>query len=282
VRILRFVFGVLAILMLSRPAVAQQRPLLTEDPEPIGSGRMLIEGGIDGARDRQYPASGLGGNLWRAPTIGVSIGISSIAELQIDGGFYNRLTITRRQDAPLSNLLTVTGNSTHDVEDFVVGTKIRLLPESAKHPAFGLRFATQLPNAGNESGLGLDTTDFFASLLAAKTVQSIRIVGNLGLGILGDPTEGHRQNDVLTYGASLARALTDRAELVGELNGRVSTRKGDPFPGTESRGLLNLGGRYTRGSVRLDAAVFFGLTTVDPTIGFTTGFTYVFNAFQIP
>jgi hypothetical protein len=182
----------------------------------------------------------------------------------------------------LSNLLTVTGNSTHDVEDFVVGTKIRLLPEAAKHPAFGLRFATRLPNAENESGLGLDTTDFFASLLAAKTVRSIRVVGNIGLAILGDPTEGHRQNDLLTYGASFARALTDRAELVGELNGRVSTRKGDAYPGTESRGLLNLGGRYTRGSVRLDAAVFIGLTPIDPTIGFTTGFTYVFNAFQIP
>jgi hypothetical protein len=282
VRISRFVLGALVLLMLSQSALAQQRPLLTEDPESIGAGRLLIEGGIDGAHDRQYPASGLEGNLWRAPTIGVSIGISSIAELQIDGGFYNQLTITNRQDAPLSDLLTVTGNSTHDVEDFVVGTKIRLLGESAKHPAFGLRLATRLPNAGNESGLGLDTTDFFASLLAAKTVQSIRIVGNLGLGILGDPTEGHRQNDVLTYGASLARALTDRAELVGELNGRVSTRTGDPFPGTESRGLLNLGGRYTRGSVRLDAAVFLGLTTVDPTIGFTTGFTYVFNAFQMP
>jgi hypothetical protein len=78
-----------------------------------------------------------------------------------------------------------------------------------------------------------------------------------------------------------ARSPTTR-KVVGELTGRVSTRRGDPFPGTESRGLLNLGGRYTRGSVRLDAAVFFGLTTVDPTIGFTTGFTYVFNAFQIP
>ena len=33
---------------------------------------------------------------------------------------------------------------------------------------------------------------------------------------------------------------------------------------------------------RFDAGVFLGLTTVDPTIGFTTGFTYVFNAFTIP
>ncbi len=42
--------------------------------------------------------------------------------------------------------------------------------------------------------------------------------------------------------------MTQQAELVGELNGRVSTRSGDPFPGTESRGIVKLGGRYTRGS----------------------------------
>jgi hypothetical protein len=34
--------------------------------------------------------------------------------------------------------------------------------------------------------------------------------------------------------------------------------------------------------VRLDAGVFVGLTTIDPTIGFTLGFTYVLNAFTLP
>ena len=137
-------------------------------------------------------------------------------------------------------------------------------------------------NASNEKGLGLDTTDFFASLLFAKTVQSVRVVGNIGVGILADPTNGNRQNDALTYGLSFARALTQQTEFVGELNGRLSTRSGDPFPGTESRGLLKLGGRYTIGSLRLDSGVFFGLTTIDPTIGVTAGFTYVFNAFTVP
>ncbi len=164
----------------------------------------------------------------------------------------------------------------------MIATKIRLLPETAGRPAVGVRFATKLPNASNESGLGLDTTDFFVAGLFGKTVRSIRFVGNVGLGILADPVRGDRQNDVLTYGLSFARALTDRAEVVGELNGRLSTRKGSAFPGTETRGLLNLGGRYTRASIRLDAGLFFGLTTIDPTMGFTTGLTFVFNAFQVP
>jgi hypothetical protein len=269
-------------LMWAPPAAAQQRPLVTEDPETIGAGRVLLEGGIDFARGQVYPLSGLEGNLWRVPTVGLSIGISSIAEVQIDGGLYNRLAITERNSAPLASAVTSVGATTHDVEDFVMGTKIRLAPETPQRPAFGFRFATKLPNASNESGLGTDTTDFLASLLAAKTVQSVRVVGNFGFGILADPLQGDRQNDVITYGLSLARAVTQQAEFVGEVNGRVSTRAGGAPIGTESRSLLKFGGRYTRGTVRLDGALYVGLTSVDPTVGFTTGVTYVFDAFTIP
>ena len=264
------------------PVRAQQRPLVTEDPETIGAGRVLVEAGLDYAHSQPFPVSGLEGNLWRVPTFGLSVGISSIAEVQIDGGFYNRLAIKSRSSAPLASAVTATGQTTHDVEDVVMATKIRLAPETAGRPAFGFRFATKLPNASNESGLGTDTTDFLASLLVAKTVESVRVVGNIGVGILADPTQGDRQNDVVTYGLSFARAVTQQTEFVGEVNGRASTRSGGAFPGTESRGTLKFGGRYTRGAIRVDAGVFVGLTTVDPTVGFTTGFTYVFNAVTIP
>ena len=74
-----------------------------------------------------------------------------------------------------------------------VRTKIRIASEGVKRPAFGFRFATKLPNAGNESGLGLDTTDFFASILMGKTTRQVRIVGNFGLAILANPTEATSQ-----------------------------------------------------------------------------------------
>lgn len=278
-----FLISALALLTFSASALAQQRPLTTEDPEPIGAGRLLVEGGVDYEHDVQYPVSGLEGNLWRLPVMGVSLGISSIAEFQVDGGPFNHLAITRRNNGPLSDLPEIAGkDSVHDVEDVVVATKIRIVAEGVGHPAVAFRFATRLPDAEWQHGIGLDTTDFYTSMLLAKTVQSVRVVGNIGAGILGDPTDGHRQNDVLTYGASLARAVTDRSEMVGEINGRVSTRNHGALPGTESRSLLKFGGRYTRGSVRLDAAAIFGLTAVDPTIGFTAGFTYVFHAFNVP
>ena len=264
-------------------AGAQQRPLVTEDPETIGAGRVLLETGLDYGRGVEYAVSGLTGQLLRVPLIGVSIGISSIAELQFDGGFYNRLTITERDPAaPLADLVTATGDSTSSVEDLVIATKIRILGETAERPAFGLRLATKLPNASNESGIGLDTTDFLASLLVGKTVRSVRTVINGGFAILGDPVVGNRQTDVITLGVSLARALTQAAELVGEVNGLFDTRVHTPDrPGT-TRGAVRLGARYTVGGWRGDAALVFGLTSRDPGIGFAAGFTYVFTAFQIP
>jgi hypothetical protein len=273
---------VVVCLLVPHILFAQQRPLVTEDPETIGAGLVLIEGGFDQQHDVYYPASGLKGNLLRLPTLGVSFGLSSIAELQIDGGLYNRLSVTSRRTAPLSSLLTFSGDSTHDVEDIVVATKIRVLAETPGRPAFGVRFATRLPNASNESGLGLDTTDFYVSATVGKTVQSIRFVGNVGLGILGDPVDGNRQNDVLTYGASFARAVRQGLEVVGEVNGRLDTRAGDPPVGTESRGAFRLGGRFTKSTVRIDAGLIFGFTERDPSIGLTAGATWVFKGFTIP
>ena len=272
----------LIFLTIPASAFGQQRPLVTEDPETIGAGRVLIEGGIDYFRDVEYPASGLTGHLRRFPLIGISLGIGSVGEAQIDGGLYNHLSITERRPAALSHMLVVPGDSTWHVEDMVVGTKVRLISEGVSRPAIALRSATKLPMASNESGLGLDTIDFYSSLIVGKTVQSVRLVGNIGLGILGDPTRGDRQNDVLTYGMSFARAVTQRGEVVAEINGRKDTRFGDPPPGTESRSMLRFGGRYTVGPLRADAALMFGVTSNDPTVGVAAGFTYVFDAFQTP
>ncbi len=264
------------------PAFAQSRPLVTEDPETVGPGQVLVEAGIDYAQDAYYPVSGLIGNLWRVGTIGFSFGVSSIAEIQLDGGLRDRLAITSRMpDAPLADMLTVMGDSTSDFEDATIGAKVRFLAETETRPAMSIRFNTRLPNAGNESGLGKDTSDFNFGLAIGKTVQSIRVVGNFGFGILGDPTRGDRQNDVLNYGISVARAVAVGVEVVGELNGRMNTRSGTPPPGTDSLSMMRVGTRFTRGPVRVDGALLVGVTERDPTWGFTAGLTWVFKAFDV-
>lgn len=262
-------------------AAGQQRPLVTEDPETVGTGLVLIEAGVDHERERKYVVSGLNGHLTSFPRLGVSVGLSPIAEFQLDGMSINHLEITRRVPAPLSGMLKVDGDRTRSLEDLVVGMKIRILGERAVLPALGFRFATKLPNAGNEEGLGLDTTDFFASLLAGKTIRSTRFVLNLGLAILGDPTRGDRQNTTPTYGLSIAHAVARGVEIVGEVAGRANVRRGPAPPGTESAGSMRVGGRITRGPVRVDGALLYGLSPNDASLGATAGFTWVFRAFSL-
>ena len=271
-----------ALAFSARPALAQSRPLVTEDPETVPVGKILLEGGFDITRDTFFPASGLTGTFWRIGTFGLSFGVSSIAEIQLDGGFRNRLKIvTADPDAPLASMLTATGSTTSDFEDLQIGAKVRIASETASRPALAIRFSTRLPNAGNESGLGLDTTDFHFMFLGAKTVQSVRFAGNFGFGILGDPTRGDRQNDVIDYGVSVARAVATGAEVVAEINGRFSSRSGEAPIGTGTRSMLRAGGRFTRGPVRLDGALLIGITTDDPSWGMSAGFTWVFKAFTV-
>ena len=269
-------------LVVSSSAAAQQRPLVTEDPETVGGGRVLVEAGIDVARSIFFPGSGLTGNLIEVPTVGVSIGLSSIAELQFDGGLYRRLHVTDRELAPNSYKLTFPGDSTSDVDDLVVATKLKVLSERGRRPSFGLRLATKLPNASNETGLGLDTLDFSAVILAGKTVGSNRFVANLGGAILGDTVRGDRQSDVLVYGLSMAHAIADGLEVVGEVHGQAQWAWEFPRPGAASRATFRGGIRYTHGGGRIDAGLLVGTTREDPGLGLTVGYTHVFDAFTPP
>jgi len=80
----------------------------------------------------------------------------------------------------------------------------------------------------------------------------------------------------------VARAVRQGLEIVGEINGRLDTRKGKAPVGTESRGAMRIGGRFTRSTVRADAGLIVGMTSKDPSIGVTAGLTWVFKGFTIP
>jgi hypothetical protein len=278
---IRIFVSVLFVLCLAaRPASAQQRPLVTEDPETVGLNRTLIEAGVEFDKDQLYPAAGLRGDTTHIATFGVSVGIGPSAEIQIDGGFLQRLTITERL---VSSSPFEVGDSVSTLEDFVVATKIRLVSETETRPTVGVRFGTKLPTADAEKVMGLGTTDFFATFLMAKTVQSVRTVGNAGFVVLGNPLEGRDHARALSFGVSIARALTNEFELVGELNGRFKPF-GDSVDGADlgtgplgGRGVFRFAGRYTYSLFRLDAGLLLGLTARDPSFGITAGATYVIS-----
>lgn len=277
-----FLFVVIAGLSGAGPARAQQRPLLTEDPTPIAAGAFLVELGVEVEIDRSFPLSGLEGDLYRLPYLGLSFGLGNVAEFQVDAGF-NLLHVRDRNPAPLTGDLDFSGDMTTDIEDPVVATKVRLLSETRRAPGVALRVATRLPSASNESGIGNDTIDWFMTVLAGKTLSDLRVVANFGLGVLPVPLQGDRQNDVLTGGLSVAWRHAGGLEVVGEVNGRMDV-EGEPPVGTEDRGQLRLGVRYPLGALldsrfRLDGGILVGLTEVDPDVGATIGVTAVTRSF---
>ena len=266
-----------SILLAAIPASAQQRPLVTEDPETVGINHVLVEAGVEFDRDQFYPATGLTGDTTHIAVTGVSVGIGPSAELQVDGGFYQRLTVTRRVLTPLSGTLIFVGDTTSSLEDLTVATKLRIVQESDQHPGFGVRIGTKLPLADRKQGIGLGTTDFFASLLAAKTVRSVRTVGNVSMLVLGNPIVAQDSRPAVGFGVSVARAVTNELEAVGEINGHFGPIGDTPSIGLSSRGVLRFAARYTQGLLRFDGGLLIGLTSRDPAFGITAGATYVFG-----
>lgn len=276
---MRRVLTSMLLLCLAGPVAgyAQQRPLVTEDPETIGTGRILLEGGFELDDDQSNDAYGVKGDISHIGTFGVSVGFSSNGEIQIDGGLIQRLDISDRTlGAPLfATLPLAPGEQSSGLADLVLATKIRFASETDARPAFGVRLGVKLPIADEDKGIGLGTTDFFVSALVAKTVQSVRTVGNVGLFVLGNPEAAQEAATALGFGVSVARAVTNAFEVVGELNGRLTPFEKIVPAGLESRGVFRLAGRYTYSMFRVDFGLVAGVTDRDPSFGISAGATYV-------
>jgi hypothetical protein len=105
-------------------------------------------------------------------------------------------------------------------------------------------------------------------------VQSVRTVGNVGLFFLDNPA-GDDAVTALGFGASIARAITNEFEVVGEVNGRLEPFEKIVPAGLESRAVFRLAGRYTYAMLRLDFGILAGFTDRDPGFGISAGATYV-------
>jgi hypothetical protein len=266
----------LSMIVLCLPATpcrAQQRPLKTDDPELVAVGRIRIEEGIDYLQGQQFPLSGLKGDLTRLGVTSVHVGVGEYAEFQLSGVIRDFLSITQRSTPVIPP--TSQGNATSDFGDIVLATKLRLLGERGKRPALAFKFAVELPIETNESGLGTDEMQFFAAILASKTLGRAQLLGNLGLAILGSPVLPNTQADKLTYGFGIVLRLHRRFNLVGEVIGR----EGPERVGNENRAEARLGLRLLSGAVRWDVAGIAGLRRYDTNSGISLGLTYEFQAF---
>lgn len=279
-RLLTIVFAVAAVSV----ADAQQRPLLTDDIDITPQGAFEIGAGVDFIQNAKFSLSGLRGDLTRVGDIRIKTGLSSNVEIQIEGTLQNFLAINSQGTSAIP--LTVTGNSTNDFDDFTMSTKVKLLNETKNLPAVGIKFGFQMPNTDQAKGIGTNQINIFSKVIiqkrfgkrAGKTPLA-NIYGNLGLGIMNAPLANFTQNDVLLYGFAGVFRLSDRINIVSEVNGRLNTRSGDAPLGTESIGQFRVGTQVKASGLRFDAAALFGLTKFSPRTGVVFGVTYVSPSF---
>ncbi len=258
-------------------ARAQQRPLITEDVDIIPPGSMRIEAGIDFLQGARYTVSGLTGDLTRVGVIGINIGFSPNVEFQIEGVAQNYLSINSRGPSAVNLSLAPGANSANDTGDFTLATKIKLRNETRRGPSLGFRFGVQLPNSNQTTGIGLNQTNAFGSVLFGKKFGKdgrLNTFGNLGIAILTAPTQLFSQNDVVTYGAAGIFRVNRQFSIAGEVNGRANTRPGDGPLGTESQAEARLGMQVRASGLRFDFAGIKGLTRFTHDSGVTVGVTY--------
>lgn len=260
-------------------STAQQRPLLTDDVDITPPGSIEIAAGVDFFQNAKFPLSGITGDLTRIGDIRLRTGFAPNVELQIEGTIQNYVAINSR--GPSAIPLNVVGNSTNDFEDFTVSAKVKLRNETKLLPAVGLKFGFQMPNTDQARGIGTNQINIFTKILLQKKFGSLvgktprfNALGNIGLGIMTAPLERFTQNDVLLYGLAGIYRVTDRVNVLGDVNGRVNTRGGAAPLGTESIGQFRVGTQIRASGLRFDTAAAFGLTKYSPRTGVIFGVTY--------
>lgn len=257
-----------------------QRPLITEDVEIVKPGTVRFDFGFDFVQNRDQTLSGLNGDLTRVGVVSLTFGLAPNVEVEIGGVMQNYLSINRQyQAAPFPLDLSQGTNSTHDAGDFYLATKFKLRNEGKRLPSVGFRFGAEMPNSNQSRGIGVNQNNFFATVLTGKHFgKKLYVYSNTGLGILSAPLDQFTQNDVLLYGLAATYGVNDRLTLVGEVNGRYSTRKNAPR-GTESDGAGRFGARIKAGGLLWDVAGIRGLHKHSERSGLTFGVTYQANVF---
>jgi hypothetical protein len=255
------------LILFSTVCMGQQRPLLTEDPRLPAEGTLVAETGFGYQHDARYPVSGLQGDLYSFMDSGLHFSLGPRAEFQMTGVVHNYLSLENG------------AGSRNDWGDLALSTKIRLVEEKGSRPAVSFRPTVVLPNASSTKGLGTDTLRFFGNLLVGKKAGPAYVFGNVGLGILDDPTRPAAQQDLLMLGIATSIPAGSRVNVMAEWNGRHSSTS-SPTPGGESLGQARLGLQVKGGGLRWDVAATAGTTHWDHKAGFVAGVSKEFQIFH--
>lgn len=193
-----------------------QRPFETFLPWSLDRGDWEVAAGLlrrGGTPAPFFPGRrDLSRDEWRLSLIDATLGVGSGGEVQVRFG--------------LQRFHEEGGTVESGVEDARILFTYEV-PTSG--PAVAVRFGAKLPNAPERKRLGTDAADLF--LIGATGMTGTRggWAANVGLGILGSPTDAGVQDDVLIVGLAgwLTSGTQARLRLVGEVWGRAASRFGN-------------------------------------------------------
>jgi hypothetical protein len=243
-------------------AVAQTRPLQTEEATTAPAGRIALEAGAAFMTAQPSFLSLQPRDVWNAPILNLIW--SPAGNVEIDLEWVGRVV---EVDDP-------TFGTASDYGDVTLRTKLRFIPEKGRRPAVGARFTITLPETNQDKGLGPNTNRMQAQALLTEVLGPVRLHANAGLAIHDQTFGAHAQHDLFAYGAAFEWSVTHRMAVLGEVAGRAG--KGDP--GVDKTHEARFGARFQTGRVAWDAAARRGLSDADGKWGFTAGLTWTAQA----
>jgi hypothetical protein len=254
------------VLWAAGPALAQTRPLSTEEATTAAAGRMVLE--VGATEMGQEPNFLTGGARTRFDLPTLSFVYSPSGNVEIDVAWAGRVIAS---NDPAFGTVS-------DWGDVILRTKVRLAQNAKGDSALAARFTVALPETNQAKGLGPNTLRMGAQFLATKAVGKTTLHANLGLAIHDEVLTPHAQHDLLSYGLAAERALGGRFTLLGEVAGRSGSGDAVIDRTHEAR----LGVRRAGVRVSWDAAVRRGLSDSDGKWGFTAGVSWMIRPARVP
>ncbi len=247
-------------------ALAQTRPLQTEEATTAAAGRIALESGATVMAKEPSFLTGSGRTRCDVPTL--NLVYSPSGNVEIDVAWAGRVIAVKDS----------TFGTVSDWGDVTLRAKVRLAQNANRDSALAARFTVSLPETNQDKGLGPNTLRMAAQILGTKAVGTTTLHANLGLAIHDEVFGPHAQNDLAAYGVAAERRLGGRYTLVAEVAGRAGSGKAVIDRTHEAR----VGGRRDGGRVTWDAAVRRGLSDSDGGWGFTAGMTWTVRPARVP
>jgi hypothetical protein len=216
-------------------AYAQRPVILTERAGTMGAGRVELGIGLEYFKKTEAPALDYPFSELRLMVAGAHFGVADNVDFNLDwrGGLLAHFPA---------------GGSGFDWGDLMISSKIRILKENTIWPALGVRSSVKLPNTSYlPYRLGSDQTDVHLHLLMSKTWGDVLTAMNVGVGIVGDPLNPGRQDDLIMVSSAAIMPISFASSLFLEVYGF------DGHLDNDDKLMLRFGGSTTIGGLQWHA-----------------------------